>query len=367
MKVLIVVTQGVWGGAQRHVYDLAVGLKDRHSVTVMHGVGTELPLKLKEQSIQTIPLNSLKRSIGFSDVDTFFHLFKYALKERPDVMHAHSSKAAFLVRIVCFLTGIKTVITIHGLSFTQKHSPLFLFLFYANHALTCLMAGNIIAVSRYIHKRTPLRWLVEKKLNLVYNGIDCDTSIKKSLPTQISQPHIIGAIGELHETKGFDILIRAYARLPEEVQRETALVIVGEGSERNSLESLIEELGVQENVHLLGFIQDAHTLIHNFTVFALPSRSEALGYVLLEAGCVQVAALGSNVGGIPEVTDLLVESENVDELSRALSKTLRDKDFRDTAAQRLHTKVINSFSLESMLRKTEGVYTRLIPHPRIRA
>lgn len=367
MKVLIVVTQGVWGGAQRHVYDLAVGLKNRHSITVMHGHGTILPEKLASQGVPTIALENLKRDIGLGDFHTFFDILKWVLNERPDVIHAHSSKAAFFVSLVGLITGIKTVITIHGWSFTQRHNPLFTFLFYVNHALSCLMASNVIAVSRFIHKRTPLRWLIERKLTLVYNGIECGKPSKNPLPLPISTPYVIGSIGELHETKGYDILIQAFAKLSAELRSKTTLVIAGEGRERALLEELIDKLQLQDKVILLGFVPDAHTLIHTFTVFALPSRSEALGYVLLEAGCAKVAALGSNVGGIPEVTDLLVQSENIEELARALTKTLTDKEFRAAAALRLHTKVLDSFSLETMLRKTEGVYARLIPHPKIHA
>lgn len=367
MKVLIVVTQGVWGGAQRHVYDLAVGLKDRHSITVMHGAGTALPEKLATQGVPTVALETLKRDIGFGDIRTFLHIFKWVLRERPDIIHAHSSKAAFFVSLVGLLTGIKTIITIHGWAFTQRHRPLFAFLFYANHALSCLMASHVIAVSRFIHRRAPLRWLIERKLTLVYNGIECGSPAATPLPVSITTPNIIGAIGELHETKGYDILIQAYAELPSDVRSQTTLVIAGEGRERALLEQLIDDFGVQNNVHLLGFVPNAHTLIPAFTVFVLPSRSEALGYVLLEAGCAKVAALGSSVGGIPEVTDLLVQSENVEELTRALVKTLTDSAFREAAAERLHAKVLDSFSLETMLRKTEGVYARLIPHPKTRA
>lgn len=367
MKVLIVVTQGVWGGAQRHVYDLAVGLKDRHSITVMHGAGTALPEKLAAQGVPTVSLEALKRDIGPGDFHTFLHIFTWVLRERPDIIHAHSSKAAFFVSLVGFLTGIKTVVTIHGWAFTQRHKPVLVALFYANHALSCLMASHVIAVSRFIHKRAPLRWLIERKLTLIYNGIECGTPLATPLPTPTTTPYIIGSIGELHDTKGYDVLIKAYAELPDDIRSQTTLVIAGEGRERDSLEQLISDLGVESNVHLLGFVQNAHTLIPSFTVFVLPSRSEALGYVLLEAGCAKVAALGSNVGGIPEVTDLLVQSENVEELVQALKKILTDSSFREAAANRLHMKVTGSFALETMLIKTEGVYARLIPRPKIRA
>jgi glycosyltransferase involved in cell wall biosynthesis len=101
-------------------------------------------------------------------------------------------------------------------------------------------------------------------------------------PWFAEQAPIVLAAGRLHPQKGFDLLIRAFARL--RAPCGARLVILGEGPERRALERLIAELGLGNRVALPGFDANPYPYMARATVFALSSHFEALGNVLVEAG-----------------------------------------------------------------------------------
>jgi glycosyltransferase involved in cell wall biosynthesis len=105
-----------------------------------------------------------------------------------------------------------------------------------------------------------------------------------------NQPPVILGVGRLLPVKDFPTLIRAFARLREE--RSIRLMILGEGEERATLEALIAELRLQDDVLLPGFVDNPYAVMARAGVFALSSRSEALPTVLIEAmacGCPVVS------------------------------------------------------------------------------
>ena len=95
-------------------------------------------------------------------------------------------------------------------------------------------------------------------------------------------------VGRLAREKGFDILIQAYARLADEI--DLPLMILGEGPEREALEALISQSGLNERISLPGFSSSPWPLMKSAKLFVLPSREEGLPSVLIEA-----LALGTQV------------------------------------------------------------------------
>ena len=138
----------------------------------------------------------------------------------------------------------------------------------------------------------------------------------------------IVAVGRLVRLKGFDILIRAFARLPEEF--DARLVIVGEGVERKSLERLVAELGVGDRVTLLGARTNPWPYMAGAKVLAVPSRTEAFPSVIGEAFTLSVPVVASRCSeGVADYLDqgrcgLLVPPEDVDAFAGALERILRE-------------------------------------------
>lgn len=161
---------------------------------------------------------------------------------------------------------------------------------------------------------------------VVYNGIavgDFDRGGVFPHP----RPYIL-AIGRLVEQKGFDLLLRAFARAQISTHD---LLIAGEGPQRASLDRLIRELGLGGRAMMLGRADRpmAVALFKGCSFFCLPSRDEPLGIVNLEAMISGKAVLATRVGGVPELvsdgdTGLLIPPLDIDALARGLTRLAGD-------------------------------------------
>ncbi|MCI0476607.1 MAG: glycosyltransferase family 4 protein [Anaerolineales bacterium] len=147
---------------------------------------------------------------------------------------------------------------------------------------------------------------------------------------QYSAPYIL-AMGRLVHKKGFDLLIRAFARIASEFPR-VHLLIVGDGEERAALERLMDELKMRERVVLLGFADRATSiaLFWGCEFFVLSSRLEPFGIVVAEAMAARKAVLATKSGGVidlmqPGVNGLLVDAD-VDALANGLRAMLAHPD-----------------------------------------
>ncbi len=115
---------------------------------------------------------------------------------------------------------------------------------------------------------------------------------------------IVGAAGRLSPEKGFDQLVQAAADFSRLADRlDIGLVIFGAGPLRETLSARIAALGLQERVVLAGFHADLGKYLPHFDLTVIPSFTEGLPVILLEAFAAGVPVVATSVGGIPEVID----------------------------------------------------------------
>jgi glycosyltransferase involved in cell wall biosynthesis len=121
----------------------------------------------------------------------------------------------------------------------------------------------------------------------IYNPVITDSILKQALkPVEHpffgdGQPPVMVAFGRLTAAKDYPTLLKAYARVRK--TRPARLVIIGEGEGRPALEDLIVELGISEDVHLPGYVQNPFAYLKRASVFVLSSAWEGLPSVLIEA------------------------------------------------------------------------------------
>lgn len=370
MKILYLVTKGNFGGAQRYVFDLATGLpSDEFEVTVAFGEGELLEQKLKEKNIRTIRLKNSGRDIKiFKDIKLFFEILNLLKKEKPDVIHLNSSKigliGALAIRIFNLTTKsykLKAIFTAHGWAFNDSNFFILKFFLKFFQWLTVLLSDKTIAVSEKVKKGISNWHFINKKIEVIYNGIEKPNFLEKEEAREKLLPKNkdkiwIGTISELHKNKGLDILIEGIFPILKK-DKNIILVIIGEGEERKNLEKLAEEKGLVNQIFFLGFIENASNFLKAFDIFTLTSKTEGLPYVLLEASLAELPIIASRVGGIPEIlgekSENLFEKENTKEFTEKLEKMLGEKNGNSSE------KIKEKFSLEKMITETLKIYRNL--------
>jgi glycosyltransferase involved in cell wall biosynthesis len=143
---------------------------------------------------------------------------------------------------------------------------------------------------------------------------------------------------------------------------EARLIIIGEGEERQNLENMARNLGISDSVKFRGFVDNARSLLSNFDIFCMPSRSEAMPYTLLEAGLAGLPVIATPVGGIPEVIEtgingVLVPTEDVEVLFSTLVLLAEDENLRKRLGTNLKASIQENFSFAKMVEKTFNLYS----------
>ncbi len=170
----------------------------------------------------------------------------------------------------------------------------------------------------------------EARGQVLFNGIRL-ADFEGVTPYSHPRPYILG-IGRHVDQKGFDVLLRAYARLLEiSPNTSTDLLLAGNGARHEQLKELSATLGLEGRAHFIGRVDRpvAVSLFKGCAFFVLPSRHEPMGIVNLEAMAAGKAVVASRVGGVPELVfegenGLLVEAGNVESLAVALKSLVED-------------------------------------------
>ncbi|MEN9614496.1 MAG: hypothetical protein RLZZ347_803 [Candidatus Parcubacteria bacterium] len=370
-KILYVITKGNLGGAQRYVFDLATGLPQKHCEVVV-AIGTKDGSALKDQleavGIRTIPLTALGRDVSLSrDTESFRALWKIITKERPDILHLNSPKAAGLGALAGRLLRVPQIIfTAHGWTWNEDRPTFQKLLIKLISWCTIILAHHTITISeREREQALALPFVPSTKVTTIRNGVSKATP----LPRHISEERLgvpfapslitIGAIGELHKNKGFTYLLTGFAEAVKKLPLR--LIIIGEGEERVPLTKLIAELGISEKVFLVGTHANASELLSAFDIYILSSIKEGLPYVLLEAGSAGIPLISTDVGGVREIVDdmhngMLIKAKNSDEIAHAITYLYEHKEVRDSFSKAIKEKITKEFSAEAMKERTYSLY-----------
>jgi rhamnosyl/mannosyltransferase len=226
-------------------------------------------------------------------------------------------------------------------------------------------ASAVIASSRRYAETSAFLRRYEDRCRIIPYGIDVERFSKPAelLVADLRRrygPRIVLAVGRLIYYKGFDFLIRAMRSV------DGALVIVGNGPLRASLESVARSCGVEDRVTFVAGASDRELVsyYHAADVFVLPStaRSEAFGIVQIEAMASGRAVVNTNLdSGVPSVsldgvTGITVPPANADALASAITTLLDDPGRRAIYGDTGRRRAREEFNVDVMARRTLDVY-----------
>jgi glycosyltransferase involved in cell wall biosynthesis len=357
-------------GADRVVLDLCLELPAAGYRPVLvpiiepGGVGEKLRSAAEAAGVLVRPLILSHRF----DRQAVARLRRLAAIEGPQILHGHDYKSNLLIQLAG-IDDTRRVATLHGRVGTDWK----LRLYEAIDARLVRSFDRVICVSERMRAR-------EERPGFqpiaIPNGIDLTRFVRAATDPELrararsalrlpEEAEVVGSVGRLSAEKGYDVLVRAAARLVPSHPR-LHLVLVGDGHERGALGQLAAQLGVGDRLHLPGLREDSPALYPAFDVFCLPSYREGLPLALLEALAAGLPAVVTAVGGVAEVIGeaepvaITVAPGDVEGLAAGLAPLLNDSALRARLGALARRRVEERFSRREMAKAVARLYDALL-------
>ena len=206
-----------------------------------------------------------------------------------------------------------------------------------------------------------------KRLFQLPNGIPAERVTPQTPADEIRRnlglsdvDRIFGTVAGDKPVKGVDVLLRAFAALPDGLRQGSALVLAGCRPERWEPEA--QGLGIADRCRFLGRVEHPADTLQIMDVFVLPSRSESMPNTVLEAFFLGLPIVGSKVGGVPELLDgtgLAVPPGDAQALSQAMARLAQDDALRHELSQGARA-MSARFTLEAKLATATAIYGQLL-------
>ncbi|MCI0340383.1 MAG: glycosyltransferase [Planctomycetales bacterium] len=386
LRILQVITRLIRGGAQRTVVTLARRLAEEGcEVRLITGPeegpeGTLLP-EVRADGLDVRILPELVRDPApVRDVLALVGLVTEISAYAPDVVHVHTSKAGFVGAVAGRLCGARVVYTPHGNVFAAGAGirgvsdrpglrPLLLRL----RRIASRCSDRVTALSEEDRDQQVAAGLARAdRYRIVPNAVapaffaadpqrDRESARRRlGLPDGVPA---IGTVGRLVPEKGHDVLLDAFARLPD--SRGAWLVIVGGGPSEADLRARAAAIPAAPRIRFAGLRDDVPSLLPALDLFVLSSRYESQGIAVLEALAAGVPVLATRVGGVPGIVrdgenGSLVEPGDPAALADRISWLLDHRGEAESRARRGREGTRARHSEEAVTRAYLEVYRELV-------
>jgi glycosyltransferase involved in cell wall biosynthesis len=357
-KLLLLITLAETGGAQSYVASLLPALVTRFEVVVAaHGDGP-LADAAHAAGVRFVRLRHVRRAVHpVRDALGLLELRALMRRERPEILHANSSKAGILGRLAAAWTRVPVrVFTVHGWAFkayTGLPSALYR---WTDRLMAPLTTVTICVAESELRAGLAARTCRRDRSVLIPNAVDVKGASVAALE---GDPPRLVTVGRLASPKDPLALIGALA----DVGSPFRVLVVGDGPDRAGVEAAARRLGLDAAVEFAGERRDVAALLAGADVFVLASRSEGAPLSILEAMAAGLPVVASNVGGVGELvvdgeTGLLVPPRDPAALTEALERLLADPALRRRLGAAGRRRALERFDLEAFRRAHVELYER---------
>ena len=364
MKILHLSSARSLGGGERHLADLAGALAKRgHEVYA--ALPSTSPLRGELTFLPAANIFTLRLRNAL-DVESALELARLVREHRIEIIHAHLARDYPLATLAARRASpAKLIITRHVLFRLNKL-----------HAITFRQARRVIAVSHAIARSLiAQKILPAQKITIIPNGIDfqrLDASLqgfdREAFCRRMKIPPgslLVGTLGEIKRQKGHEEYLRAAAIIARQ-KRDAHFIIAGEdnsrtGEHRAVLERLIGELGLTNQVHFTGWLDEVAPLLSALDVYISASHTESFGLAIVEAMASGLPVVATATEGACEVIDseqtgMIVPLGDQEALAASVLRLLEDENERARLGTLARAHARLRFSLERMVDATEQVY-----------
>jgi glycosyltransferase involved in cell wall biosynthesis len=267
----------------------------------------------------------------------------------PDIVHAHTMRAALAARTACIGTGVPVVATVHNE--------------YQRGVILMGSANVVVGVSSAVSAAMARRGISRRRIRTVRNGIT--GSVRRRTAELRDSPKLaeraIVAVGAVSKRKGADTLLDAFDIIADRLPT-AELYFVG-NIDWTELVDRARTSPHRDRVHFTGFDPQPQRYLQAGTVFALASRRDPFPLALLEALEAGIPVVATNIDGVPEALDggragLLVARESPAELAAAITDVL-ESDTRRTELAAASRARSSHFSVSLMTNEYLAIYAEI--------
>ncbi|AKB76148.1 Glycosyltransferase [Methanosarcina lacustris Z-7289] len=363
MKIILLVDlfPPKWlAGTEIASYNIAKYLaKTGHEVHVITSLDKGFPKKetIDRFCIHRTPIKKI-RFIGI--IFYWFHIFLEIKRINPNIVHVQSISTA--LPGIFSMIFLKKPYVIWGqgsdVYIPDKFTKFISKIVLKNASIVIALSEDMKRKMNTIYKR--------EDIVILPNGIELDKfkglSSRKQNNDKTKKTIIF--VGTLRPVKGIEYLIKAMNSIHEQLPN-TDLLIVGDGPDREKMETLVQELNLQDCIHFVGKVsnEEIPEYMAQADLFALPSLSEGFGIVNIEAMAAGLPIVTTNVGGLPEIVingenGFLVEPKNPEALAETILLILSDNDLKARISMNNQMKA-EQYSWDIVVKNLISIYESL--------
>jgi glycosyltransferase involved in cell wall biosynthesis len=346
-----------WGGGEKWFYDMATQLVAKgYNVTLVTNTQSELKRRLQNSTLKQYEVKVT--NLSFLNPFVLLKIYRIIRKERIDTIIVNLSSDLKAAGIAAKIARAHKILYARGIAKPIRNSILNRWLF--KHILTGVIA-NSEETKRSILKNNPAL-ISPLKIEIIYLGIDLKNFSKPiAAPVYVRQADeiILGAAGRLEGVKNHKFLVGVAKKLKERGV-PFKLLIAGEGSLKNELMDYVKSLGVENEVAVLGFIDDIASFMTAIDVFVLSSFSEGFGYVLIEAMAFKKPVIAFDHSSSPEIvidqqTGFLIAKNDAEAFVEKILLLLNDRKLCEQFGANGLKRVEEKFTIEMTSNELEKI------------
>ena len=385
MKICHIITRLIVGGAQENTILTCEQLHRKgHEVSLLAGpeTGPEGSLwdRARAGGYQVREIRHLVRNVHPShDFACAKELARHIAELQPDIVHTHSSKAGIIGRLAAAkFDSVKTVHTIHGMSFNRTQPAPVRFVYRALEWWAAARTDALISVADAMTDQAVAACVAPpEKFRTIYSGLETDwyqpdSETRRRVRSEwgVSEDTIIvGTVARLFDNKGYEQLIEA---MPSAVRSNAGLhfVWVGDGARKPQYMHRLGELELADRVTLTGLVPPRRVaeLMCGFDMLVHVSRWEGLPRAVVQAQLTEVPVISGNNDGAPEVvqdgrTGLLLDVDDSAGLSQAITRLAGDANLRAAMGREGRAHCLDRFDHRRMADRIERLYEWLLDRP----
>jgi glycosyltransferase involved in cell wall biosynthesis len=360
IRVTYVITRAATGGSQMHVIDLLEGFRSEADLDLV--TGEEGPLTERARSLK-IPVRVLPELVQpispRNDLRAASSLIGHLRARRPDLVHAHTSKAGILTRVAAAVTDIPAIFTAHTWAFAEGTSIMWKLVGLPSERLAARFTDCIINVSEANRRLAASSGIDKAKFSVtVHNGIR-DTSYRAHAEEPAACPQIV-SVGRFVKQKDQQLLVQAMMK----INRPYKLIFVGDGPTQPDVEADVARAGLQSQIVFAGDSREVEQILSKSHIFVLASRWEGFPITILEAMRAGLPVIASDVGGVREAvvdghTGFLARPEVVHDLQQHIDSLLQSSALRGTLGSNGRQRFLKMFTRDRMLESIRSIYHQI--------